>query len=201
MKYIILILFFLINIFIVNIFAQDKKPVFILYDNGTWEKVNENEAAKPQKSIEDVWKEFQTAIKNNDKSEIISFFRFPLSLECQIIEADPVTFEYKCIRPICNIVGSLSRSKLENSLNIIFDNALKKGILSKKYDEYFEGQSERFGKPNFSYAILIPTKENDEEYIKGKKIIIQKDFIMICRLYFIAEGGELKLYTIAFDRQ
>lgn len=208
MNYITLIIIFLIILaFSAKMSSQEtkpnseKKPAIILYEDGTWQKVADNKNTKPQKTISEVWKEFQTAIQKGEKLEIMKFFKYPFNLEGDLIEIEPITFEYKSIRPICNLVGALSKSKFEDNVNIILDNDFKKGILNTKSDEYTEGKSERFGKTNYTFDVKIATKFNEYEEINRKKTIVKKDGYIIYRIYFIEDSGVFKIYVVYFDKQ
>lgn len=195
-KIIILLAFFVMA----NLNAQEKKPAIILYDNGTWEKVAGNEPSKPKMTIEETWTAFQKAVKSGKKEEITKFVKFPFLLNIRIYETEPVTFEYKCIRPLCKLGEILSKSKLDENFNLVFSKDIINYISKIKFDEYIEGQSDRFKKNNYDYKYNTSELLNDSEYKNGNKIITKKNVSVSYNFYFIEDSNEFKLYLIGIER-
>ena len=66
----------LICIFIISFstlfisYSQENKPFIILYENGTWEKLDNKD--KEVKSITEFWSDFKSAVLKNDKKIVLS---------------------------------------------------------------------------------------------------------------------------------
>jgi len=144
-----IIILTLIALLATNANAQDKKPAIILYDNGTWEKVEGAENAQPKKTISEVWTEFQAAVKKGKKEEIMKFFKFPFDILVLMgREFDESSQKPgQCIRPLCNInPKGISKSRFEENFDVLIDsdietkNSIRTNILLQqiKYQHYLK---------------------------------------------------------------
>ena len=153
-----------------------------------------------EKSISQVWKEFQTAVKKGKKADIISFFRLPFDIQAVNVEDYNAQSVRGCYRPICKLAGAASKSKLEENYKIIFDKAVTDGILKSKADEYTDGNSARYNKLYYQFEISIPTKYGEPYYDNGAKVK-KVDGIISYNFYFIEVNGEYKIYLLEVIRR
>jgi hypothetical protein len=176
----LILLAFTFTVMFTVIRAQEKKPIIILYDNGTWEKIDNKDTTTNKVDITKVWTDFQKAIKDNNKNLILNNFMFPFETSL-LLNENPSD---KCIRSICDLNGAVSKSKLEANLTKLFDKDLKKSIIEKKADEYLQRKSDKFNSTAYVYEVFVDnSKSLDNRYTKIKY-----------NFYFINNNGKMQIY-------
>ena len=201
----------LLSILAVVAIAQ-KKTVIKLYDDNTWEKVSEEDAA-PKLTIEETWAEFGKALKNKDKDKVLTFFDFPFEIRIDLNEAKITkvknsnkknyinSIDYVCQNDYCKLHGNLSKKKLLSKYNILFNKKVISRILDMSVDEYSKKASKKLGGERvYGYTFLVNTTHN---VISTKKINNKTKYSVKKRpgknkveFYWVNIDGKFKIYII-----
>lgn len=152
--------------------AQVKTPSIILYEDGTWEKVDKESTKDNSKkiTIEETWDAFKLALKAGNKEKVADFFEFPVSNEISnsLTNSNLVALN-----------GSMTKKKLLEKFEILFDKELISLILNKDSEEYQQSQTYteiRFYtlKREMEYNTGYEIKKVLGKYVLGFKIIGNK---------------------------
>lgn len=172
----------LICIFIISFstlfisYSQENKPFIILYENGTWEKLDNKD--KEVKSITEFWSDFKSAVLKNDKKIVLNYFKYPLPII--------IRFGTNCKKPICKkLDGACSFDRLEKNYDVLFDNNLISNLKNSNPDEYFESRSNDYNRTEYRFEIKL-----------GKDIIDESEYNMIIQFIITDIDGEYKIIKV-----
>jgi hypothetical protein len=180
-KYLSYFSLLLLTIVISETSAQLKRPEIILYDDGTWSKVEASSTEKTA-TIEETWKQFQQAIKSKDKNKISEFFDFPFEID--VLNNHMTEGKLNKFLPL---KGSITNKKLNDNINIIFDNNISQEIQKIESGEYLKEFSDKRKQPNYSFRFNYFESSADNG----------KTRTHLYEIYFVQVNNKFKIYLIA----